>query len=71
MMTTAERDTARGGPPRAWGGWLLAAAGVVLLAGYLLFCHGCHGDVDDELFAPANRGTACPGVAAFVVRGQR
>ena len=26
-------------------------AGFVLLAGYLLFCHGCHGDEDNELFA--------------------
>jgi hypothetical protein len=24
---------------------------LVLLAGYLLFCHGCHGDEDNELFA--------------------
>ncbi len=26
--------------------WLALA----LLAGYLLFCHGCHGDEDNELF---------------------
>ncbi|MGE3804301.1 MAG: hypothetical protein AB7K24_06480 [Gemmataceae bacterium] len=26
---------------------------VLALAGYLLFCHGCHrGDHDDELFVP-------------------
>jgi len=24
---------------------------LILLAGYLLFCHGCHGDEDNELFA--------------------
>lgn len=24
---------------------------LVFLAGYLLFCHGCHGDEDNELFA--------------------
>jgi hypothetical protein len=24
---------------------------VALLGGYLLFCHGCHGDEDNELFA--------------------
>jgi len=24
---------------------------LALLAGYLLFCHGCHGDEDNELFA--------------------
>ncbi|HKI35141.1 MAG TPA: hypothetical protein VKA46_25010 [Gemmataceae bacterium] len=29
---------------RRW--WL----GLALLAGYLLFCHGCHGDEDNELF---------------------
>jgi hypothetical protein len=23
---------------------------MALLAGYLLFCHGCHGDEDNELF---------------------
>lgn len=23
----------------------------LLVAGYLLFCHGCHGDEDNELFA--------------------
>jgi hypothetical protein len=34
-------------PPRRW---LLLAAGL-LLAGFLLFCHGCHGDEDNELFA--------------------
>jgi hypothetical protein len=26
---------------------------LALLAGYLLFCHGCHGDEDNELFARA------------------
>ncbi|HKB37841.1 MAG TPA: hypothetical protein VKD72_15445, partial [Gemmataceae bacterium] len=26
-------------------------AAFVLVAGYLLFCHGCHGDEDHELFA--------------------
>jgi hypothetical protein len=29
--------------------WVVLA----LLAGYLLFCHGCHGDEDNELFAGA------------------
>jgi hypothetical protein len=24
---------------------------LALVAGYLLFCHGCHGDEDNELFA--------------------
>jgi hypothetical protein len=27
------------------------AAAALLLAGYLLFAHGCHGDEDNELFA--------------------
>jgi len=34
-------------PSRSWVRWL----GLALLAGYLLFCHGCHGDEDNELFA--------------------
>jgi hypothetical protein len=34
---------------RKWG----HAVGLLLLAGYLIFCHGCHGeDVDDELCVP-------------------
>jgi len=33
--------------PRRRLRWLALA----LLAGYLLFCHGCHGDEDNELFA--------------------
>ena len=32
---------------RGWGGLVLLA----LLAGLLAVCHGCHGDVDDELFS--------------------
>jgi hypothetical protein len=31
-----------------WGGWLA----FLLLAGHLIFCHGCHGDEDNELCAP-------------------
>jgi hypothetical protein len=27
--------------------------GLLLLGGYLLFAHGCHGDEDNELFARA------------------
>ncbi|GEM_PF-6710065 len=34
---------------RSWSSGLI----VLLLCGYLLFCHGCHGeDIDDELSAP-------------------
>jgi hypothetical protein len=35
--------------PRAWPFW--KAALFVLVAGFLLFAHGCHGDEDNELFA--------------------
>lgn len=31
-----------------WGSWL----GILLVAGHLIFCHGCHGDEDNELSAP-------------------
>ena len=34
-------------PRRAW--WRYVA--LLLLGGYLLFAHGCHGDEDNELFA--------------------
>jgi hypothetical protein len=40
--------------PSPWRRWL-GRAGLLLLAGYLLFSHGCHGDEDNELFAPAVR----------------
>lgn len=30
---------------------LIRYALVVAVAGYLVFCHGCHGDEDNELFA--------------------
>jgi len=32
---------------RRWGGLIFLA----VLAGLLAFCHGCHGDIDDELLA--------------------
>jgi hypothetical protein len=35
-------------PPRR--GWKLGVA-FLLVAGLLVFCHGCHGDEDNELFA--------------------
>jgi hypothetical protein len=37
----------RAGPARPWG----FGAVFLLLAGYLLFAHGCHGDEDNEPFA--------------------
>jgi hypothetical protein len=38
------------GRPGRWG----AAVGVLLLAAYLVFCHGCHADVDNELCPPGS-----------------
>ena len=38
------------GPPPRRCGWMYALA-FLLLGGYLLFAHGCHGDEDNELFA--------------------
>jgi hypothetical protein len=45
---------------RLWR-WITAAA-LLLLGGYLLFAHGCHGDEDNELFAGAlvSAGTEPP-----------
>ncbi len=34
-------------PRRRWWRW----AAALVLGGYLLFAHGCHGDEDSELFA--------------------
>jgi hypothetical protein len=31
-----------------WGSWLVFC----LLVGHLIFCHGCHGDEDNELCVP-------------------
>jgi len=37
---------------RRWSPARLAGAAVlIILAGYLLFAHGCHGDEDNELFS--------------------
>lgn len=42
MLRDPERRTGRF---RSWGGWLA----FLLLAGQIIFCHGCHGDEDNEL----------------------
>jgi hypothetical protein len=42
---------ARGAEPRPPGFTWVAWSALALLAGYLLFCHGCHGDEDNELLA--------------------
>jgi hypothetical protein len=34
---------------KMWQPWI-RWAGLILLGGYLLFSHGCHGDEDNELF---------------------
>jgi hypothetical protein len=39
-----------GQPPSPHGRWLRFVA-FALVAGYLIFCHGCHADEDTELFA--------------------
>jgi hypothetical protein len=31
--------------------WLLRVAVLIMLSGFLLLAHGCHGDEDNELFA--------------------
>jgi hypothetical protein len=41
---------------------------LVLLAGYLLFCHGCHGDEDNELFAPWAAVVTYPPTSAAATR---
>jgi hypothetical protein len=40
-------------PTNKSGRWLLGVFLAAAVAGCLLFCHGCHGDVDDELFVPS------------------
>ena len=42
---------------RAWRPWAV----LFLLAGYLLFCHGCHGDEDNELFTAFGQATVTGG----------
>ncbi|HEY1861023.1 MAG TPA: hypothetical protein VGG61_11745 [Gemmataceae bacterium] len=45
MLATKTSQARLSAPP--WLRW----AGFLLLSGYLLFNHGCHGDEDNELFA--------------------
>ena len=48
LAETAEESPPPGRPtPFRWGPLVFLA----LLAGLLAFCHGCHADVDDELFS--------------------
>jgi hypothetical protein len=46
---TPADETAEASPRRRSGLWPV----LLLLAGYALFCHGCHGDEDNELFVQA------------------
>ena len=41
------------GPRRPGWRWLIWPL-FLILAGYLLFCHGCHGDEDTELLGRAH-----------------
>lgn len=43
---------------------------LLLLAGYLLFAHGCHGDEDNELFS-ANVGQEIPAGVIQAALGSR
>ena len=49
-------------PARAPGRWLLAGLALILWAGYLLFCHGCHGDEDTELLLSIKDGKPIPSI---------
>jgi hypothetical protein len=43
----AQKLAVRESRPTIWGWWIA----LLLLGGYLLFCHGCHADEDTELRA--------------------
>ena len=45
----------------SWRSWLA----VLVIAGYLLFAHGCHGDQDNELLA----STAGQGLGTSITTG--
>jgi hypothetical protein len=46
-MNVATKDSQARLSPPPWLRW----AGFLLLAAYLIFNHGCHGNEDNELFA--------------------
>ena len=46
--TCLRRQQNEAGPPPRRGSWLGLI--LLLLAGLLVFAHGCHGDEDNELF---------------------
>jgi len=50
LSTCSEQVDNRERPPLGWLAWPVLA----LLAAYLLFCHGCHGDEDNELLVQSS-----------------
>jgi hypothetical protein len=51
IHTARDRDYAAGAKRKAMS-WIWITA-FLLLCGFLLFAHGCHGDEDTELFTSA------------------
>jgi hypothetical protein len=49
--------------------WLIWPA-LALAAALFLFCHGCHGDDDNELYAAAQQQKAHPGDACVSAGGR-
>lgn len=47
VLSEGERSI---GGKQSWPCAVMRWVALVLLAGYLVFAHGCHGDEDDELF---------------------
>ena len=51
---TSDRTEGQRASTSKWLGWLFWIA-VAIAVGLLLFCHGCHGDEDNELFGNAQQ----------------
>ena len=51
---TPDRSEGQGASPMKWLDWIFWIA-VAIALGLLLFCHGCHGDEDNELFGNAQQ----------------
>ena len=49
-----DRSEGNGASAVNWLGWFFWIA-VAIAVGLLLFCHGCHGDEDNELFGAAQQ----------------
>ncbi len=61
LLTVPQQGGSQCAKPQAAERWVLRPLAWLLLAGWLLFAHGCHGDEDNELFA---RLSAAPASAA-------